>query len=79
MQYHFNIILLLIGNFFIFADKTFATKVGADNMVVSPFTGEKIPADKIQEHIRICEYNAIGMFEYYNIFSPLSVSRSLGS
>ncbi|ELU00425.1 hypothetical protein CAPTEDRAFT_151021, partial [Capitella teleta] len=33
--------------------KTFASKVGTDNTVVSPFTGEKIPADKIQEHIRI--------------------------
>jgi splicing factor 3A subunit 1 len=40
---------------FLFPGKSFASKVGADNTVVSPFTGEKIPADKIQEHIRICK------------------------
>ena len=45
------------------ATKTTETTVPADKFLISPITGEKISADKIQEHMRIGLY--IGNYLLY--------------
>ena len=49
-----------------------AVPVASDQFLISPITGEKIPVDKIQEHMRIGEkYTSLEPCIHVTIFYPV--------